>query len=792
MENEKQSRRHFFKQAALGASVLPFSGSVLDLSRYGEEPGEPGLQSSRTRLSPAGKKGAVVKPDQGIPELFVDGEKTSRMWGRLALPSDYAPEKMDQYLEAGIKVYFTALDTAISLCWDGEDGYYFEKYEAHVKRLAEKLPDVRLILYTGGTGGAPYKWCRDHEEELTLFDSGKRIETASIASETWKRDSSKAFAHFVEYFENSKYADNVIGYNPVYNSNEWFSHHRAASGELGWPDFSKPMLLKFRSWLKEKYKGDEHALRESWKDPDVTFDTANIPTVRERLYQESPYFFSTCTPVGNKVADYYNCYDETLADLGIAWCKTIKEAGSKPILAGMMYGYSYCGKHDSRTYPQHFGHGAVMKVLQSEWVDFLHSPYDYFNRSIGGTHFSQHAADSVFNHNKLMVDQIDTKTFLRHGPNTNAETPRETREILKRDISYSLTKNFYCYWLEGGPGSMFPIVSFSPGRFGRLWYDHPEIKQTIAQLKKLHDENQRLKPHNVTEVAILTSNTGGFYRKFERVHGTLFTEIFRQWILPKIGLPFDDYLLEDLPGIRKQYKAYIFLDPVYVPSRLRDQIIRKLDDDRATAVWFYGPGYLDERGCSLSNTEELTGIKIAEHKTTSHLHIDLVNKEHELLRDVCENNFGSDTDPQKYKKDIRWLSWPYRNADWKMNPLFWCNDPGAEILGYLRNIDKPGMAVKELNNRRSVYFGAPLPPAVLIRNILEDAGVHVYNKAEDLVYANEQFITVCANSGSGERTLLLPGKHNVQDALTGEMLQRNCDRFTYYVQYKETRIFRLT
>jgi hypothetical protein len=491
------------------------------------------------------------------------------------------------------------------------------------------------------------------------------------------------------------------------------------------------------------------------------------------------------------VADYYTCYDETLADLAITWCKTIKQASSKPILAGMMYGYSYCGRHDAKTYPQHFGHGGVMKALKSEWVDFLHSPYDYYNRSVDGTHFSQHAADSVINHNKLMVDQIDTKTFLRHGPNTNAETPWETRQILKRDISYSLTKNFNCYWLEGGPGDMFPIVRFAPKRFGRLWFDHPEIKKTIARLKKLHDENQQQQTQNVTEVAILTSNRGVFHRKFEKVHGTLFTEILRQWILPYIGLPFDDYLLEDLPNIQKKYKAYIFMDPVYVPSRLRNQIVRKLENDRATGIWFYGPGYLDEKGCDLANIEALTGMKIGEIKTMDHLHVDLTRWNHRLLRNVEEDHFGSDTDPQKFAEDIRWLPWPHQNKDWQLNPLFYCNDPKAEVLGKMRTINKPGLAIKNLGNRKSVYFGAPLPPATLLRNILEDASVHVYNKKEDLVYANDQYIAVSAISEEGRRTLYLPDKYTVRDALTGEILARNQNQYTYRAQYKETRIFRL-
>ena len=51
------------------------------------------------------------------------------MWGRLALGTDNGPEKLEQYEQAGISVYMTSIDTAVSLCWDGRDGYFFEKYK---------------------------------------------------------------------------------------------------------------------------------------------------------------------------------------------------------------------------------------------------------------------------------------------------------------------------------------------------------------------------------------------------------------------------------------------------------------------------------------------------------------------------------------------------------------------------------------------------------------------------------------------------------------------------------------
>jgi len=770
------SRRNFLKISGAG-----ITGSMLT----------PWMTSTAAPGTALPEKGAVVRLINGVPELFVNAQRSSRMWGRLALPADLAPEKMEQYLPAGIDTYLTAIDSTISLCWDGEDGYYFDKYEAHVRRLVEKLPDIKLVLYTGGTGGSPYKWCKNNYDELTLYDSGLRLETASIASDQWLKDSSKAFKAFVSYFENSKYSENIIGYNPVFNANEWFSHHRKSTKQFGWADFSKPMINYYQAWLRKAYDDDEQALRASWKDPNITFDTVTIPSAEERLYQENESFFYTCTPLGNKIADYYRAYDERLAYLGIAWCKAIKETAPVPKLAGMMHGYSYCGRHDSSLYPHHHGHGAVMQILSSEWVDFLHSPYHYYNRSINGTHYSQHAVDSVVNHGKLMVDQIDSKPHLRGGPNRNAFSPWESLQLLKRDVSYALTKNLYNYWLEGGPGNMFPIVRHHPEVYGPMWFDSPEIIGLIAELKKLMDVNQEAKTQSVTEVAFFTSNLGSYYRKMETMFGNLYVEAIRQWILPEVSAPFDDYLLEDFPNIDKSYKVYLFTDVHYMSDELRKSIVRKLEKDQATAIWMYAPAYLNEQGCSLSNIEALTGIKINYREQKDFIQVEIAQSGHPLGRGLTQSTYGSDIDPAYFTQDIRWMPFNTNKDDYQFSPIFFAEDPQAQTIGKLQKSGLPGLVYKDLGKRKSVYSSAPLLHAGLIRNILTEAGVHLYSSDHNLVYANDTFVAMTAYQ-EGAQTIVLPRQATVHDALSGDKIGDKIREIRYDAQQYETRIFRLS
>lgn len=221
----KNSRRDFLRHAALGSSAMLLNPQLPGRNLNTAGSGESDTSGNST-------SGAYVKMVNGVPELFIDGKKSSRMWGRLALPADYAPEKLDQYRGAGIEVYMTSMDVTVPLCWDGEDEFYFDKYDAHIRRLVDRMPDIKLILYVGARGASPYRWCKKNYEELTLFSTGKRLETASHASELWEKDSNRAFREFVRYFSNGKYAGNIIGFNPVYNANEWFSHHRLSNDDL--------------------------------------------------------------------------------------------------------------------------------------------------------------------------------------------------------------------------------------------------------------------------------------------------------------------------------------------------------------------------------------------------------------------------------------------------------------------------------------------------------------------------------------------------------------------------------
>jgi len=124
-------------------------------------------------------------------------------------------------------------------------------------------------------------------------------------------------------------------------------------------------------------------------------------------------------------------------------------------------------------------------------------------------------------------------------------------------------------------------------------------------------------------------------------------------------------------------------------------------------------------------------------------------------------------------------------------PVFSVSDPQAEDLGYY-NLEMDakfspaartqgavpfkfpgdtkyycGMATKKFETWRSVYAGATLLPAALLRAFARRAGVHLYLDSEDIVYANDKLLVLHTNEHAGLRELRFPKRCNVYDLKEG-------------------------
>ncbi len=730
-----------------------------------------------------------VEKANGMPHIFVNGEKISRTMACLDDPGFLASWKIDQYSGA-IDNYFLPLNTPFMFGWHGGDIYTYIDYEKHIDGILKKKPDARFFLYVGTRMSAPYYWITGHQDQLCIYPTGHKVSFPSMASGLWLKDSKAAVEKFVEHFENSKYAKHILGYNVIISDDEWNGIGESNSSVSSVftdvrGDFSKPMLEGFRGYLRGKYHDDVYELREKWKNASVNFHDAILPTMAEReSFNKNGFFWHYGDKNrGSSLVDYFEYYNKLNARMAIEYCKSIKKASNNKKLAGAMIGYTYnSNRRWGSNFPQTNGHRAYTDIMQSKYIDFVHSPYHRFNRGLDGTHYSQHAVHSVHLNNKLLFDRIDPATHLM----LDVKEPSnqwESLQIFKRDVAYALTHNLHYYWLDHS--SNLSGRAGHPSEYEDFIFDEPEMKEMIARLKQLTDQSTG--GESVSEVAIFTSMEAPYYHRMDRVAEYLFVEGLRQYVMPGTGVPFDDYVLEDFSKVDKSYKVYIFPNAFYVPSEMRKNIREKLEEEGATAIWFYAPGYADESGVSLNNMQDLTGMEFEIATDFDYL---IVEPEDEFSARTGIESFGSNLSLNGFDKKISGSEWPEApDEEYKFQPYFYPVED-LEVFGRYKNNEKPALVKKNVNGSRSVFIGAPMVPSDIMKSLLEYAGVHIYSDNGNLVYANDKYLGCVFKSG-GKHIIQLPERVTVIDLMTGNRLFKNTREIEISAKKGETRIFEL-
>ena len=543
------------------------------------------------------------------------------------------------------------------------------------------------------------------------------------------------------------------------HTGEWVKGDGSMASVCG--DYSRPMQKHFRAWLRQTYHDDLQALQNAWAMPGVSFDTAEVPPTGKQLYTTRITFRD---PQREQwVIDYYRCLADLCANLVIDFCKTVKEATNSQALAGAFFGYlmelawnsGFFGEGIESPYStyQRSGHLGLRKVLQSDSVDFLVSPYSYGFRGIGGEGSSMLPSESVRLHGKLYIFEEDSRTHLSWHDHPNygkTDTLEDSIAVLKRNFSYILTHGHGIWWLAGG-GPKAPHVELS---------QQPAFRPLLHRFQELGEFALNLDRNPSAEVAVLLDDESFFY---ETVRNDLdLPLIFQQrlWGLPRMGAPFDTYLLNDfIEGRLPPYRLYIFLNAFWLNRDRREALKREIQRDARTAVWIYAPGYIQD-DLSLKNMTDLTGFSFGMGEIPWGPLMHIVDFKHPITQDL----------PQ----DLFW------GTNSLVGPVFHLADLGATILGqvvYSQGRCCPGFGVKVYPDWTSIYIAAPNIPAPVLRGIARFAGVHLYNEQGDILYATPQLLAVHTTAG-GSRVFRLPKPVEVvYDLFESRILGEQTDQF---------------
>lgn len=364
-----------------------------------------------------------IQSDSGVPTLSLNNSPTFGWTGhRPFLPGHV--EAYERLHGAGLR--HIQIDATCSedifhpelRFWTGLNAFDGSPQDAYFKKVTRAAPDslIQLRIYCG----CPEWWIQANPNEAQIYADGSHDRSfqrcdkraiPSLASEKWRTDLRAALRHYIQWLVESGWSQKVsvlfLGNGITW---EW-----GILGTDGLPDYSPCARSFFQDWLREKYR-DDATLSAAW-GRDATFESVNIPTPERRT---SPGADGLRTlPEFQDVIDHQQSLSDMNASLLLELADTAREStGAGGPLIGCFYGYTLSAREQNEFTGRYGaggftgGHHAFRRILKSDSIDMISSPFNYANRRPEDGILMEHVAlRSVQIHGKLFYDENDNYTF---------------------------------------------------------------------------------------------------------------------------------------------------------------------------------------------------------------------------------------------------------------------------------------------------------------------------------------------------------------------------------------------
>jgi hypothetical protein len=654
------------------------------------------------------------------------------------------------FFTAGCKVYTTwEHGPQLSLVWKEDGRYDWSEVDGYLRKLAVLDPEGRIQFRF--FFDAPAWWAKRHPDHMVHVRQAngdtRSTSVVSFASRPFWDEAEKAARDLVRFCAGHPEGWRFVGV--LYSSGfcEWFPHWGA-----GYSDYSPIFLGGFREWLRARYRTVKN-LRAAWKQDGVTFDQATVPTPEERRRGDFYDFYDPAKGLHRQ--DFCLYSSEVVTRLIARLARAFKEASGGRIFTRVMGGYQPGG----RGFRYHAGpHADLATVLTCPWLDSFFMPNDYRGRGVNGFTGFEIPIASLLLHKKTFITEVDDRTHhVESFLFGTTATPWHTAQALKRTVAAALCQ-----------ASSVEFKDWAAG-----WFEDDATMTVIRWLNRLAQESARHDRRQIAQIAVLLNPLSTCQvRDDSLLYDTLNNQQMHLGY-PLLGAPHDRLLVDDLDRAR-DYKLYIVQDCLHLTDAQRRLIRKKVCCRGHTVLWLYAPGVVGERGVGTDNISRLVGMRIRHRETyeSLHLHLHLSAGAHPYTRGVAPGT---------------------SLHTWEgLYPLFYVEDPETATLGWGGDVhnSKPAFAVKPMAGWTSVYCSIPVLPPAVIRNIARAAGVHIYSDQDDFVAANHWLLTLCA-SHDGPRTIRLPRKTTVTNAMTGAVVARRADRFDVTLAFGETGIWTL-
>ena len=679
-------------------------------------------------------KSSQVNSKSGSPALYVDEKRrVPILFGLSDFPgaatnTAYAQKNIANFAAQG--VHLMTADVELCNGWHKTSPFECDAIQSEIASALEADPQTGILLRFHVN--PPYWWLRDNPDECVVYrdfeviDDGEPVRLiandtshhlrASIASEKWLKEAGDRLRMVCERLWDTEEGHAVLGIQIAYGLwGEW--------SQFG-PDRSKPMIKRFRRFLREKYGTDEE-LQKAWGNPYVTLETAQFVPETEQRGDDGIFR----DPVKSRdIMDSQLCIQQTVPEAIIHFCSIVKESWGRPVLAGAFNGYYISVSAQNRAIS-----GQMLPQLlyaRKDCIDFLCGPAPYMqNRMPECVPMQRAPLESHRLRDMLWLTEMDqypagTADFVGGDPDRIDESIAQLRRNVLQPVLAGQGLWYYDHrlvprkaefpWQQkiyAAPGCKNPYISNLFIKKG--WWERPEFLEEIRKLQQLAEKYTLGKYAPAADVLIVYNPDVHFH--MSRV---IDAEYEVQDAVARCGVSYDCIYLRELEVCDlERYKVIVFANSNHLTDEQRAMVRRCTEGKQV--VWLYGAGFSNDVTLGEENIKDITSINVCRVET-----------------ECSYRTLASGTE----------VEFPPNYRDY--NPMFAVEDTDAEALAVYPKSGAVAAARKENN----WYFGVPLFDTESARRIVKEAGAHVYCEAGDPVIAGNGLVAINSCFG-GERCI---------------------------------------
>lgn len=708
-----------------------------------------------------------VQMHLGRPTLFINDQPCYPMIYALTdVPGGrWSWEEVPQrniklFSDAGVHLF--QVDLFLEHLWFEDGRFDISLAQKQIRGVLEVCPEAAVIIRFHVN--SPKWWIKRYPQENTVYaDAAAQPDTpwgllriieddaatpmrTSLASKKWLAESGEMLKRFCRELAatpegGALFALQLAG--GIYGEwHYWGLLHNE-------PDMSEPMQEYFRLWLEKKY-GSDRKLQQAWQDPTARLSIVQVPDLQERLNTQHGIFRDPQTEA--RIIEYYQCQHELVADDILYFCKIAKQNWPRPLVVGAFYGYYFsCFGREATG-----GHLALRKVLQSPDIDFLCGPNAYYpnTSAVGDPYRSRGLLESIRLHGKLWLDEMDQQPYLnsRRAPDYPQSVANSISHV-RRNTLFTYTKGMGLWFYDFGAAGQ--RLNSTAAEFVTGWWDHPDLMQDIAAMKRFLDQAWQ-KPYRSAADVLMVFGTENYYHMAikpelnpigETVVNTTTLAAYQA------GVVFDAIHVDDVSQVAlQQYKVVVFVNTFILSESQRQWIRKNVLANGRHAMFIYAPGFGDGQRLDTKYMQQLTGISLA--------------------------SCALQQAPEIYVPAIN-LNW--KTGEKPFKPSFCVNDAQAVSLGTYTENGSTALAKKQLKEATSWFVAMPPIDAALLRYLLQQCDVHFYAEPGDVFYACSNTVVLHSKTGGPKKITLKNGRivslelppggcTKILDAESGEVL----------------------